>query len=76
MECVFLLVPFSNTCTYMLCRSSSKNVYFCVTCHKIQFILAKTYMTLRCSAYETYNKLLGKRLSSIIHSKNKLGERI
>ena len=34
-------------------------------------------MTLsRCSAYETHNKLLGKRLSYIIHNKNKLGERI
>ena len=45
--------------------------------HSIQFILAKTYMTLsRCSAYETHDKLLGKILSSIIHSKNKLGERI
>ena len=34
-------------------------------------------MTLsRCSAYETHDKLLFKILSSIIHSKNKLGERI
>ena len=45
--------------------------------HSIQFFLAKTFMPLsRCSAYETHSKLLGKRFSSIIHSENKLGERI